>query len=205
MSPPPELTRVGRLNEEKSPMFYASHLFGAALAEVGAKDGDIVQVTGFSLPENSQNGLRCAITGEIYNAYRGMSTLSGVLNNNIQVLLGKLEGNPRALTSFVYMDALAGEILRRQDARNNEYVHSRTLSKELFNKLPDTEGVIYPSVALNGYTNIALKPSCVEKKLSVKFSAVVRVKKLYRYGMFDYDTIKTSFHVHENGDLEWKR
>ncbi|MDF3123657.1 RES family NAD+ phosphorylase [Rheinheimera sp. 1928-s] len=202
--PPPEITNVGRMNDKGNPMFYAAYHIGTAIAEINAKEGDIVQVAQFQLPETSERGLRCLIIGEIYNAYHGTSTFSQSLFDEIRKLIERLgKKNIRALLSYLYMDALSSELLNDVSASKKDYIYSRTLSRLLLEKHPDIDGLIFPSAKIKGTSNIVLRPGAVLHKAKVVSSHIFRISKLYPYGLCDFELIKEAKGEGIDGRIIW--
>ncbi|MEN3156769.1 RES family NAD+ phosphorylase [Alkalimonas sp. NCh-2] len=203
-SPPPEVTSIGRMNEKGSPMFYASYHIGTALAEINAKEGDIVQIGQFQLPNQSGSGIRCLAIGEIYNAYHGTSTISQELFYEIRKLIDKLGKNDiRGLISYLYMDALSAELLNDLSASEKNYIYSRTLSRLLLERHPEIDGLIFPSAKIKGTSNISLRPESVLKKAKVASSQVIEITKLYPYGLYDFKIVKQAKGENYDGKIIW--
>jgi hypothetical protein len=203
-SPPPEVASIGRMNEKGSPMFYASYHIGTALAEINAKEGDIVQIGQFQLPEQSDSGIRCLAIGEIYNAYHGTSTISQTMFNQIRKLIDRLGKNDiRGLLSYLYMDALSAELLNDLSASEKDYIYSRTLSRLLLEKHPEIDGLIFPSAKIKGTANISLRPKAVLTKAKVVSSQVIKIVKLYPYGLCDFEVVKQAKGERADGKIIW--
>ncbi|EFO3694150.1 RES domain-containing protein [Escherichia coli] len=204
LSPPPELTKIGRFNDEGKPMFYAAYHIGTAIAEVNAKDGDIVQVVQFELPKKSDSGLRCLIIGEVYNAYHGISTISPDLFNEIRALIKRLgENDIRGLLSFLYMDALSAELLNDVFASKNNYIYSRTLSRLFLAKYNDIDGIIFPSAKVKGTSNIVLRPESILEKVRVVSNCLFEISKVYPYGICDIKLLKQAKGQRIDGEIVW--
>jgi hypothetical protein len=203
-SPPPEITGIGRMNEKGYPMFYASFHIGTAFAEINAKEGDIVQVAQFKLPNKSEPGIRCLAIGEVYNAYHGTSTISQSLFDEIRKLIDRLGKNDvRGLLSYLYMDALSAELLNDISAPKNNYIYSRTLSRLLLEKYSEIDGLIFPSAKMKGTANITLRPESVLTKAKVVSNQVLKVTKLYPYGLCEFEIVKQAKGEYSDGQIFW--
>ncbi len=197
--PPNDKTKAGRLNEPLNPMFYASFMQPTALTEIGAKDGDFIQIVGSKIAKKI---LGC-IVGEYENIYRtGSASLIGTSSSNhIKSLFNKLE--PKALNSFIYMDSFLSSILKDENAKDNEYLHSRILSKLLIGSVDNLKAIFYPSVALGNSMNMALDPRFVSESLVANVHCVLKINKRYDYGIYDYEIIKISKGEDRLGNLLW--
>lgn len=202
--PPSGKTNIGRMNEKGEPMFYAAYHIGTAIAEINAKNGDILQVAQFELPKSAENGLRCLVIGEVFNSYHGISSISDSFFNEIRSLLDRLaKDNIRGMLSYIYMDALAAELLNSVAASESNYIYSRALSRLLLKKNPSIDGLIYPSAKIKGTSNIVLKPGAVFDKAKIISSQVIRVSKIFPYGICDYQVLKQAKGYSVNGDFIW--
>ncbi|EER3651979.1 RES family NAD+ phosphorylase [Escherichia coli] len=204
LSPPPELTTIGRMNDEGKPMLYASYHIGTALAEINAKDGDIVQIIQLELPKNAHSGIRCLAIGEIYNAYHGITTISPILSDEVRKLITRLGAKDiHGLMSFLYMDALSAELLNDVLASKNNYIYSRTLSRLLLEKHKDIDGIVFPSAKIKGTSNITLRPESILNKTEIVSNMVIRISKIYPYGICDFKVLKRAKGHKLDGDVIW--
>ena len=126
--PKKELVRRGRLNDERSPCFYAATRENTALAEIDAKAGDFVQIAGFRV--KLETPIRIAVIGELHHIQKtGYLRLTGIdpelsLNRYINSL-GKEHGE-----SLLYIDAFLAHLLADVDAGQNDYMLSRAVASE---------------------------------------------------------------------------
>lgn len=102
----------------------------------------------------------------MHNRYHRKPLFSKALDVAIQQLLEKIgnSNNLRTLLSFVYMDALAAEILNDPKTSNVDYIFSRTLCRLLLKKYSKIDGLIFPSAKHDRAFNIAIKPEPFLKK-----------------------------------------
>ena len=66
--PPPEHAKIGRLNDIGAPCFYISARKETALAEIGVTEGQLVQLAGFRIKNESP--IRLAVIGEYANVQK---------------------------------------------------------------------------------------------------------------------------------------
>lgn len=202
--PPPQKCKIGRMNEEGKAIFYGAYSIGTALAEINAQEGEYVQIAHFQLPDRADAGLRCFAIGEVFNAYHGNSTISVDVFNEIRDFIHKIgRDDIHALLSYLYMDAFSSELLNSTSAHEINYIYSRTFSRLLLDKHPDTDGFIYPSAKIKGATNIVLRPETAKKKMQLVANVVVEIIKIYPYGIVDFNLVKISKDHNIYGDIIW--
>lgn len=198
--PPKQKTKVGRLNSEKHPIFYASFNQFTALEEINVKEGDFVHMSGYNIkPESKLNG---SIVGEFLKVHRGgLSTFSQEVGNEIINLLRAM--SIEVAIPFVYMDAFLSSILRDSQASSKGYLHSRALGKLLFNYTSGLDAIFYPSVALENSMNLAIKTDTVDEKLEISSNCVVRINRKYKHGLYDLKIVNDSIGMHSDGTIIW--
>ena len=200
--PPKSLTPVGRLNEKGSPIFYASFHKHTALEEIGAREGDYVHLSGYKV--GSERKLRGGIVGEIVNVHRsGRSSISDELAKGLNGILHKMPH--KSGMSYVFMDAFVSSILRDKKAKENNYIHSRVLSKLLLNSLEGRlDAIFYPSIALEGAMNVAIKPESVRSTVKMIGNSVIKILKKNDYGIYDFEIVKNANGFYSNGEIKWQ-
>ncbi|MHA7848252.1 RES domain-containing protein [Serratia sp. D1N4] len=200
--PPRHLTRVGRVNEKGNPVLYLSLTVDVALAEIGAKEGDIVQISAFR-PKDKP--VRVGIIGEKYKASRGSgSFLTGELVEIVSNLVTKMEKEDRKKAmAYLYPDMFFDEIITNPRAYENEYIHSRILAKLIFEKQKTLDGILYHSVASYGGINVALPSYKADSLLGLEYTFLVKIKKAYSYGLFDIEIIGRPKNILKNGSVIW--
>jgi hypothetical protein len=88
-------------------------------------------------------------------------------------------------------------------------MHSRTLTKLLFEKYPSIEAIHYPSVAREGSMNLAIKPAVADEALRVFGTSVMYIDKQYDYALYDYRVVRdariapNAKRASEIGEVEW--
>lgn len=202
--PPPEVCKIGRMNEEGKAIFYGAYSIGTALAEINSQEGDYVQIAHFQLPNKAELGIRCFAIGEIYNTYHGNSTISEAVFNEVRDFIQKIgRDDIHALLSYLYMDAFSAELLNSIHAKEIDYLYSRVFSRLLLEKHPDTDGLIYPSAKIKGTTNIVLRTETVKSKMKLISNVVLKIIKIYPYGIVDFNLVKTSKGHTLGGNIIW--
>jgi hypothetical protein len=200
--PPRELTKAGRLNEPHAPLLYLSLNNLTTLVEINASKGNYVHSVAYKII--GKNKMKCGILGEITHVARsGRALISEELGNELNRILNKTEYE--AGKSFVFTDAFLSSILRDRDASKTNYIHSRTLAKLIFEKNPEFDAIIYPSIALESAMNLAIKPESADRLLEIFGTSVMRVRKKYDYGIFDFELLKNAKGYEKNGDIRWDK
>jgi hypothetical protein len=184
---------LGRLNEQGVSLFYASlnadaNSIGAILSEVRAKKNEIFNVlqcrTKLENPANHFDlTLNVAPLG-ISDYFRRGVPAPFLLNKdfeNIYVLL-KNNTHPAAMLAMQLCDAFLSDVLKRSETKRL-YEVTAAIGKECL-KPNILDGILYPSTKFDGFPNIALKPTSVDKKLRCEYAASIKIIKEYGYGMY---------------------
>lgn len=198
--PSKEKAKLGRLNEIGKPCFYAATTRETALAEVDAQEDQLIQMAGYRVPLESC--LQLALVGEYSNVQKtGYISMTGSdPDRTISKLL-----NEKSLSEgirCVYIDRFLSEILADVDAKNDNYLKSRTLAELIYSKV-DADGIAFPSVKDKGGFNIAVKPDSYEKNLHNVACLIVKVKRKRKYGILEYEVVKSAQTIDDNGDFVW--
>lgn len=199
--PPANITKIGRLNEKNSPIYYASLMIPTVLEEIHAADGDYIHIVGSKI----KSPIHGCIVGEFTNVHRtgkGLM-LSSQEENIIKNIFSKLPQH--ALSSFLYIDSFISSVLRDKDASKNNYLHSRIFGKLLMNSLSSINAIFYPSVALEGSMNVAILPANIDNSLERKVSMVIHIKKRYEYGIFNQEIVKDAHGENKLGEIKWSQ
>lgn len=200
--PPRRLVVPGRLNDDNNPLLYLSLNKFSTFAELNVSQGYYIHLAGYSL--NEGHSIRCAIVGEAFNVHRtGRATLCDQLTRELNRILNGSEH--RAALSWVYLDAFLANVLSDSRAREKEYLHSRAAANLIFSKTPDIDGIWYPGVALENGVNLAIKPDSADVLLSLTSTFVLKVEKVYEYGIFDFTVLRYADNFGDDGDIYWKQ
>lgn len=105
----------------------------------------------------------------------------------------------------MFTDAFLSSILRDRDASKTNYIHSRTLAKLIFEKNPEIDAIIYPSIALESAMNLAIKPESADRLLGIFGTSVMLIKEKYDYGIFDFEVLRNAKGYEKNGDIRWDK
>lgn len=138
--PPTTLTTNGRANDKLNPCLYLSLKLETATLEIGAKEGDVVQVALFKT-KNDQN-IRLGMIGEKINAVKGVGkNISEHMANEINRIVNEMSMKDRVLAmSYVYLDGFFNELLTDHNACKNDYLFSRTTIRLLHEKYDFLDG-----------------------------------------------------------------
>ena len=197
----PPNPNVGRVNEPGCPMLYLSFTQFTALHEIGASEGDLVQIAAYEIL--NERPIRCLTVGEFDNVHKsGRAITSSSLGDRLNNILFKLSYEVGA--SIVFMDAFLSALLTDESSCKSNYLHSRILSNILFLQNKSHEALHYPSVALKGSMNLAVKPDIADKHLYIPWTAVIKINRKYDYGIYDFSIMKSSQHINEDGTIIWR-
>ncbi|MDQ8195688.1 RES family NAD+ phosphorylase [Coraliomargarita sp. SDUM461004] len=197
--PPSMITKPGRINNCGESVFYGSFNKHAVFEEIKASEGCYVHIAGFKIKEE----IRCGLVGEYYKVHRsGKSSISdeaGALINRI------LSGIPHKKgIGFILIDAILSEILAKKNASAEGYLYTRALGRQLLEKLPDIDGLVYPSVASSHAMNLALNVDAARSKLELSGNSVLKIVKRYEYGIYDYELIRNASGHYQDGTINWE-
>lgn len=199
--PPPELTRTGRLNNASSPLLYASFNKFTAFSEVEASEGDYLHIVGYSILPTGK--LRCAIVGEVFSTHRsGSARVSKKLSVELNRLLNV--SDYRAARSWVFLDAFLADLLRDRNADANDYFYTRAIADLIFRQVKAIDAIYYPSVVLENGVNVAVKPEAAARLLGVMGTSVIRINRIFDYGIYDFQVVRNSSGFSCDGTIRWK-
>jgi len=189
---------AGRVNEPGIPMLYVCFNKFTAFQEVKASQGDFIHLIGYKQKEP----ILCCTIGEINNVQKsGRAITAEKLGNELNTILNGLSFETGA--SLVFLDAFLSALMKDEGASVNEYIHSRTLAAILFEGNPRFEAIHYPSVALQGSMNLAIKPEVADAHLTIAGSSVVRIEQVYDYGIYDFRLIRNALGFYDDGTICW--
>lgn len=202
--PPRKFAGVGRLNETGSPYLYTSVTLETALLEMKAQAGDYFQVGVYKFKKGITP--RMAVVGEKSRAIKGIgnSISPAIANEMIRIVTELAKKDTILANSYRYADSFFDHIMRDPEARGREYLHSRTLAKLTFEKYPSIDCFLYHSVASAGGQNIALPCSKADEFVGLLDTRVIRVNKVYPYGIYDFDFINRPKDIDDKGYIFWQ-
>lgn len=198
--PPPEKARQGRLNDRGVPCFYISTRIETALAEVGAVEGQLVQLAGFKVPNESL--VRLAVIGEYFNVQKNgyMHFAGSDPDLTIAKALNAM-GRKDALKK-IYIDKFFANVLADPDASDNGYMFSRALGQLIYSR-SGADGIAFPSVKDRGGFNIAVKAEPSDKCFENVSCLVVRMPKQRRLGIVELNILKSASHLDDDWNFVW--
>jgi len=198
--PPPEIVKVGRLNDKGNPFFYISADIETALAEIDPEDEQLVQVAGFKIKNESP--LKIAVVGEYSNVQKnGYMHFVGV--DPEKTILNMLNGLPRKeAIKKIYIDRYFAHILRDESAQKNDYRFSRSLSQAILSK-NHAYGIAFPSVKDRGGFNLGIKAEPSDKCFHNVSCVIVKVNAKREFGLIDYEIINSATYIDKDGNFVW--
>jgi hypothetical protein len=198
--PPIESTKSGRLNDEGAPCLYAATRKETALLEIGAQEGDIVQLVGYRAKLESP--IRIAVIGELHHVHKtGYLRLTGSdPGRSINRYLNDqgIEHGRRLL----YIDSFLAHVLADAEEKDNGYVRSRSVAAMIYRNRA-TDGVIFPSVRDVLGMNISLQPASVDAKIHAVSCMQVQVKRVRKFGFVEYEVIQEAERLLSDGTFVW--
>jgi len=198
--PPVQHARRGRLNDEKSPCLYAAMQEETALHEIGAREGDFVQLAGFRA--KLETPIRIAVIGELLPVHRtGYLRLTGLDPDGSisRFLNGKGFEEGRRL---VYVDAFLANLLADMSAKAQDYIRSRAIAAMIYRDCK-IDGIIYPSVQHDLGMNIALRREATDSKIHPVCCSHIRIKRVREFGFVEYDVIRQALRVTPDNKFVW--
>ena len=200
--PPPECTKVGRLNDAGAPCFYVSARKETALAEVGAREGDRVQLTGFRILDESS--VRLAVIGEYANVQKcGYMHFAG--QDPDMGLTKLINAMPRDVAlKRIYIDKFFANILADPSAATNGYRFSRALGQSIFAR-NGSGGIVFPSVKDVGGFNLGVNAEVSDRSLHNVCCFVTKVRRIRRFGLLEFEVTHFAEGLGAEGDFLWKK
>jgi hypothetical protein len=200
--PPPALSRVGRLNAEGSPFFYATEHRETVFSELQLQQNDYVHIIG--LRRRPLEAIRCISLGDLHHVYKAgyMRTTGSDPGNSLANLLDSYDIEDA--TRIVFIDKFFATILSDPKAHESNYTLTRCLASEVFRKIPQTEGFFYPSVQDNGGMCLALTPSTYDRKMRIVCSKVIRISRVRPFGFYDHEVFLEATGISNGGEFIWR-
>lgn len=199
--PPGSLAKQGRLNDNSSPCFYIAAHKETALAEVEAKENQLVQLAGFRI--KTEAPLHLAVIGEFANVHKSgyMHVLGKDPGMAISQILNSLP-RQEALKKL-YIDKFFASVLADPNASTHGYMFSRALGKSIYAR-NSAQGIIFPSVKDRGGVNIAVQAIPSDNSFENVCCLVVRTGKKRKFGMIDFSIEKSAERLDEDSNFVWR-
>jgi hypothetical protein len=198
--PPPELAKQGRLNDLGIPYFYIAARKETALAEVGATEGQLVQLAGFRVKNESP--IRLAVIGEYANVQKnGYMHFAGRDPN--MAIAKILNAMPRQeALKKIYIDKFFASVLADPSASANGYMFSRALAQSIYSRV-GAEGIVFPSVKDRGGFNVAVQAEPSDSSFRNVSCLVVRMGKPRKFGLIEFTVVKSAERLDDNWNFIW--
>lgn len=198
--PPPELAKQGRVNDRGVPCFYIAARKETALVEVGAREGQLVQLAGFLI--NSEFPVRLAVIGEFSNVQKnGYMHFAG---KDPDTAIGKiLNEMPRSeALKKLYIDKFFASVLADPAAAASGYMFSRALAQSIYSRV-EVDGIVFPSVKDRGGFNVAVKAEQSDKSFINSCCLVTRMGRLRQYGLIEFTVVKSAKRLDDDWNFVW--
>jgi len=198
--PSPELARQGRLNDRGAPCFYIAARKETALAEVGAMEGQLVQLAGFRIKNESP--IRLAVIGEYANVQKnGYMHFAG---RDPEMAIAKIiNAMPRQeALKKLYIDKFFASVLADTDASASGYMFSRALAQSIYSRV-GADGIVFPSVKDRGGFNIAVQTEPSDRSFHNVSCLVVRMGKPHQFGLIEFTIVKSAERLDDDWNFIW--
>ena len=180
--------KLGRLNQEKQPIYYGCIYFSekggvnVAFSESNSHVGDTVNV----LRSDVTKDINVHYIG-IYDHVHRQSKPRFMPTDMFEFYSSVHQYQEQKYTESVFSahvlcDAFLSDILRRKESGNLYKVTSKLLN--IFSDSENIDGIIYTSVKSEGDPVVALKTSTVDSKMSHKLCDCFRITNDYGYAQY---------------------
>ncbi|MGE8943113.1 RES domain-containing protein [Leptospira interrogans] len=158
--PPAEHVNRGRLNEERSPLFYASDSHQAAIWELKPNRGDVITVLEVRLKKASHH-VQAIVIGDLSHINRARKPILQKGTFIPPDAFRKRIGIEKYEKSVVIDRKIAGWF-----ASDSDYLYPLTIAiSRSFFAIPGVTGIVYPSVAWGGFFNLAMLPTAADQHM----------------------------------------
>lgn len=204
---------IGRLNRTGQSMFYAclgtdANSIGAILSEARARTGEtfnilFTETVPVQQKSNSpDNDLQVTPIGVFDYIRRGVPHPFRLHDDYVNIYNAlKAAICVEGMLAMQLADAFFMEALKHKETGQLYSITSEIAAEYLSSDVVD--GLIYPSTQFDGFPNVAIKPSSVDRKLRHHSAVSIKVLESYGFGIFKTQTIGQG---DIQGDLiRWKR
>jgi hypothetical protein len=187
----------GRANLPHFPVLYASWNIRTVLDEVGAEQGDYIQVIALRPIPGIQ--IPCHIVGEYQSIINSGGSLinSRNLEQYVNNLLGEHDPN---WDRILYVDSFLAEAFRQMVKNPLEYKTTAIFSHRFY---MDAGGIMYPSVESPRGINLAVPAEVFDRHFEVLFTDVYYVERFYGYSVYEVTSVKHSSKFATDGEINW--
>lgn len=202
--PPKNLTTSGRMNEINEPILYLATRKETALAEIGIKEMEFVQVVGFRIAHEKE--LAVSIVGMFWNVFKngGVPLILKDPNQQIFDYLKYLMANchEEIPLILIYIDKFFATVLSAVDASESDYLHTKILSRLIMDK-SNSVAIAYPSVKDEGAYNLAVQSEISDALFENVSCSVLRIDRKKKYGIFLSEIESIAENIDSLGDFIW--
>jgi hypothetical protein len=198
--PPAEFARLGRFNDRGVPCLYIAARKETALAEIAAKEGQLIQLAGFRILNESP--IRLAVIGEYSNVQKnGYMHFSG---QDPEMTISKFINSmpPEQALKKIYIDKFFAHVLADPTASSSGYRFSRALSQAIYSKV-NVGAIVFPSVKDRGGFNLAVKAIESDQCFHNVSCLIVKIGKLRRFGMMEFEVVKSAERLDDDDNFVW--
>jgi hypothetical protein len=185
--------KIGRMNIEGESLFYAclnadANSVGTILSESRAAQGDIFNLlqcrTKLEAPKSQTDvSLHVVPIGISDYFRRGVPTPFNLHDSFREIYeLYRNNTHPTAMLAMQLCDAFLTDVLSQPESPRLYDVTSE-IGRECL-KPEELDGILYPSTKFEGFPNLALKPTSVDKKIRPETSFSVSIDRNFGYGMY---------------------
>lgn len=202
--PPKDLTPSGRMNESNEPIFYLATRKETALAEIGIKEMQFVQVVGFRIAH--QKELAVSIIGMFWNVFKN-GGIPLILKDPEQQVFGYLKYLMENLHEdisliLIYIDKFFATVLSAVDASENDYLYTKILSRLIMDR-SKSDAIAYPSIKDEGAYNLAVKAKVSDIIFENVSCSILRIDRKKKYGIFLSEIENIAENINDLGDFIW--
>ena len=198
--PPSKIAKRGRLNDLGTPCFYIAARKETALAEIGATEGQLVQLAGFRVINESS--IRLAVIGEYANVQKnGYMHFAGKDHDFAIAKLLNAISRQEALKT-IYIDKFFASILAAPKASENGYIFTRALAQSIYSRT-GAEGIVFPSVKDRGGFNVAVQAAPSDRSFHNVSCLVVRVGRPRQFGLIEFEIVKSAERLDDDWNFIW--
>lgn len=196
--PPKQFAGPQRLSDPQVPNLYAALREETSLSEIGACNGDLVQLTAFAIKPGRE--LRLTSLGQFTGCYKNghLPMIGPDPGHTIARLLNQRKPLDRQM--LVFADSLLSEVLASPEARENDYLKTRLLVAKIYGKNV-CSGMLYPSVRNAGAANIAITAAACDQVMQPISSRVIEVNARRDFSLYEFTVLRHVVGINAEGLL----
>ena len=188
---------IGRANNKGARVLYASWNIATALDEIGANQGDIVQLA-LVRPRRGVPAKFLSV-GDLKNFHhtgRPLNRLPQLTDDLKQLKSADLHTFLRA----VLVDAILSELFRTPGNQLRDYRITSAFAHLAYSL---GCGVIYPSVEVHNSLNFAIEAPAFNAACEVVETCYLEVTSVAGYGLFEYQVLNRTCAYGLDGEIDW--